>query len=249
MATINTQYNPLPQMNSEASKRDKTLEKIGAAIQLGMEDSASRTISDMLQSEISTASQGVMNANDGISMMQIVGGTLNSLSDQTQKLNDLSVQYNSAALNDSQKQMLQGEFNRTVESMQQSIDSTSFNGKSLFGSSMSFSLGDSTISTSVPSLSSSSLSIDNQDSIQAYSDALAQANSEVGSTTNSFVSATNSLLEKITSTAAAKSQIADTDMANAIKEFQQSNLKLDMTQITIAHQNDLLRQNVTRLLG
>ena len=249
MATINTQYNPLPQMNSEASKRDKTLEKIGAAIQLGMEDSASRTISDMLQSEISTASQGVMNANDGISMMQIVGGTLNSLSDQTQKLNDLSVQYNSAALNDSQKQMLQGEFNRTVESMQQSIDSTSFNGKSLFGSSMSFSLGDSTISTSVPSLSSSSLSIDNQDSIQAYSDALAQANSEVGSTTNSFVSATNSLLEKITSTAAAKSQIADTDMAKAIKEFQQSNLKLDMTQIAIAHQNDLLRQNVTRLLG
>ena len=249
MATINTQYNPLPQMNSEASKRDKTLEKIGAAIQLGMEDSASRTISDMLQSEISTASQGVMNANDGISMMQIVGGTLNSLSDQTQKLNDLSVQYNSAALNDSQKQMLQGEFNRTAESMQQSIDSTSFNGKSLFGSSMSFSLGDSTISTSVPSLSSSSLSIDNQDSIQAYSDALAQANSEVGSTTNSFVSATNSLLEKITSTAAAKSQIADTDMAKAIKEFQQSNLKLDMTQITIAHQNDLLRQNVTRLLG
>ena len=249
MATINTQYNPLPQMNSEASKRDKTLEKIGAAIQLGMEDSASRTISDMLQNEISTASQGVMNANDGISMMQIVGGTLNSLSDQTQQLNHLSVQYNSAALNDSQKQMLQGEFNRTVESMQQSIDSTSFNGKSLFGSSMSFSLGDSTISTSVPSLSSSSLSIDNQDSIQAYSDALAQANSEVGSTTNSFVSATNSLLEKITSTAAAKSQIADTDMAKAIKEFQQSNLKLDMTQIAIAHQNDLLRQNVTRLLG
>jgi flagellin len=248
MATINTQYNPLPQMNSEASKRDKTLEKIGAAIQLGMEDSASRSISDMLQSEISTASQGVMNANDGISMMQIVGGTLNSLSDQTQKLNDLSVQYNSAALNDSQKQMLQGEFNRTVESMQQSIDSTSFNGKSLFGSSMSFSLGDSVISTSVPSLSSSSLSIDNQDSIQAYSDALAQANSEVGSTTNSFVSATNSLLEKITSTAAAKSQITDTDMAKAIKEFQQSNLKLDMTQIAIAHQNDLLRQNVTRLL-
>ena len=172
MATINTQYNPLPQMNSEAAKRDKTLEKIGAAIQLGMEDSASRTISDMLQSEISTASQGVMNANDGISMMQIVGGTLNSLSDQTQKLNDLSVQYNSAALNDSQKQMLQGEFNRTVESMQQSIDNTSYNGKSLFGNSMNFSLGDGTISTSVPSLSPSSLSIDNQDSIQAYSDAI-----------------------------------------------------------------------------
>lgn len=249
MATINTQYNPLPQMNSESAKRDKTLEKIASAIELGMEESASRSISDMLQNKISTASQGVMNANDGISMMQIAGGTLNSLSDQTQTLNDLSVRYNNASLDDSQKQMLQGEFNRTVASMRQSIDSTSFNGKALFGSSMNFSLGDNTISANIPSLSPSSLAIDNQDSIQAYRDALTQANSEVGSTTNTFVSESTVLLDKITSTSAAKSQIANTDVANAIKEFQQSNLKLDMTQIAIAHQNDLLRQNVTRLLG
>jgi len=249
MSAINTQYNPLPQMNTETNKRDKTLEKIASAIQIGMEESASRSIADMLQNDISSASQGVMNANDGISMMQIAGGTLNSLSDQTQTLNDLSVRYNNAALNDSQKQVLQGEFNQTVASMQQSIESTSYNGKSLFGSSMSFSLGDSNISTSIPSLSPSSLSIDNQDGIQAYRDSLSQANSDVGSTTNSFVSATNTLLEKITSTSAAKSQIADTDMTNTIKDFQQSNLKLDMSQIAIAHQNDALRQNITRLLG
>jgi flagellin len=249
MASINIQYNPLQQMNTESAKQDKTLEKIASAIELGMEDSASRSISDILQNEISTASQGVINANDGISMMQIVGGTLNSLSDQTQTLSDLSVRYNNASLDDSQKQMLQGELNRTVASMQQSIDSTRFNEKALFGSSMNFSLGDNTISANIPSPSPSSLAIDNQDSIQAYRDALAQANSEVGSTTNTFVSESTALLDKITSTSAAKSQIADTDLANAIKEFQQSNLKLDMTQIAIAHQNDILRQNVTRLLG
>lgn len=249
MASINTQYNPLPQMNSESAKRDKTLEKIASAIELGMEDSASRSISDILQNEISTASQGVMNANDGISMMQIAGGTLNSLSDQTQTLSDLSVRYNNASLDDSQKQMLQGEFNRTVASMQQSIDSTSFNGKALFGSSMNFSLGDNTISANIPSFSPSSLTIDNQDSIQAYRDTLTQANSEVGSTMNAFVSESTALLDKITLASTAKSQIADTDLAKAIKEFQQSNLKLDMTQIAIAHQNDILRQNVTRLLG
>jgi flagellin len=138
MASINIQYNPLQQMNTESAKRDKTLEKIASAIELGMEDSASRSISDILQNEISTASQGVINANDGISMMQIVGGTLNSLSDQTQTLSDLSVRYNNASLDDSQKQMLQGELNRTVASMQQSIDSTRFNEKALFGSSMNF---------------------------------------------------------------------------------------------------------------
>lgn len=246
---LNTQFNPLPQMNAETSKRDKALDKIAAAVELKLEDSSSRTISDMLQNQISTMSQGLMNANDGISMMQIAGGTMNSLSDQTQKLNDLSVRYNNDTLNTSQKEILQNEFSRTVESMQQSIEGSSFNGKSLFGSSPTFSLGESSISASIPNLSPSSLSIENQDGIQAYRDSLAQANSDVGSTTNALFSATNVLLTQITETAAAKSQMADTDMANAVKDFQQSNLKLDISQIAIAHQNDMLRQNVTRLLG
>ncbi|OHD83750.1 MAG: hypothetical protein A3J39_01875 [Sulfuricurvum sp. RIFCSPHIGHO2_12_FULL_44_8] len=246
---LDTQFNPLPQMTSEMNKRDKTLEKIAAAVELGMQDSASRSISDMLQSEISTMSQGLMNANDGVAMMQIAGGTLNSLRDQTQTLNDLSVRYNSASLNSSQKQELQGEFNRTVESMQQSIESSSFNGKTLFGNSSTLSLGESTISASLPELSTVSLSIDSQESIESYRNSLIQANSTVGSTTNGLISASNTLLDQITATSAAKSQIADTDMANAIKDFQQSNLKLDVAQIAMAHRNDMLQQNVTRLLG
>lgn len=246
---LESQFNPLPQMNSEINTRDKTLEKIASAVKLGMQDSSSRTIANMLQSEISTMVQGLMNANDGIAMMQIAGSTLNSLSEQTQTLNDLSVRYNSASLNDSQKQELQSEFNRTVESMQQSIESTSFNGKSLFGSSLSFSLGEGSISASIPELSPSSVSIENQDSIQAYRGSLNQAASEVGSTVNNFISSTDSILEKMTATSAAKSQISDTDMANAIKDFQQSNLKLDVAQIAMAHRNDMLQQTVTRLLG
>jgi flagellin len=246
---LNALYNALPQMNTEMSKRDKTLEKIASAKQLSMEDSSSRTIADMMQNQISTLSQGLMNANDGISMMQIADGTLTSLSDQTQMLNDLSVRYNNDALNASQKQALQSEFGRTVDAMQQSIDTTSFNGKSLFGSSSTFSLGDSSITASIPSLSPSSLTIDNQNGIQAYRDTLTQARSDVGSTTNGLISSTDTLLNTITQTSAAKSQIADTDMANAATDFQQSNLKLDVAQIAIAHQNDVLRQNVTRLLG
>lgn len=246
---LEPQFNPLPQMNSEMSKRDKTLDKIAAAVELGMQDSASRSIADMLQSQISTMSQGLMNANDGVAMMQIAGGTLNSLSEQTQTLNDLSVRYNSASLNETQKQGLQSEFNRTVESMQQSIDSSSFNGKSLFGSSTTLSLGDSTMNAAIPELSTSSLSIDAQESIASYRDTLDQANSTIGSTTNGLISASNTLLEQITATSAAKSQIADTDMANAIKDFQQSNLKLDLAQIAMGHRNDMMQQTVTRLLG
>lgn len=242
-------FNPLPQMNTEVTKRDKALEKIAAAVELGMEDSASRSIADMLQNQISTMSQGLMNANDGIAMMQIAGGTLNSLSDQTQTLSDLSVRYNSATVSESQKQTLQNEFSRTVTAMQQSIDSTDFNGKALFGSSSTFSLGESTLTSSIPALSPSSLSIDNQEALQSYRDSLSQAGSDIGSTTNGLVSASNALLNQITATSAAKSQISDTDIAQAITDFQHNNLMLGASQLTAAHQNIVLQQNIARLLG
>jgi flagellin len=110
-------------------------------------------------------------------------------------------------------------------------------------------LGNSSISASIPGLSPSSLSIDNQDGIQKYRDSLAQAGSDIGSTTNGLVSASNNLLGQISATSAAKSQLSDTDLAKAISDFQESNSKLNVAQIAIAHQNDTLRHTIGRLLG
>ncbi len=246
---LNTQYNALPQMNSEASKRDKTLEKIAAAQQLNMENAASRTIATMMQSDISGALQGLMNVNDGISMMQIANGTLTNLSQNTEHLNDISVKYNSAALNETQKQGLRGEFNTTVTAMQQAVDSTTFNGKSLFGNSMSFSLGEGTVTASLGNVAPQSLAIDNQSSIATYAQTIASAQSDVGSAINEFTSSSNTLLSKITNTSAAKSQIADTDMAKVISDFQSSNKILDASVLASAHQTQYLRESIGRLLG
>lgn len=246
---LNTQYSGLPQMNAEASKRDKTLEKIAAAQQLTMEDAASRSIASALQSDISEASQGLMNANDGIAMMQIADGTLANLSQNTQTLNELSVKYNNGALNESQKAGIQGEFNRTLSAMQQAVESTTFNDKPLFGNSMTFSLGDSSLTASLANVSPQSLSIDDQSSVAAYAQTIARAQSDIGSSINGFVSSANNLLNKITTISEAKSQIGDTDMAKAIREFQQSNRQIDASQIAIAHQTDFLRQSIGRLLG
>lgn len=54
---------------------------------------------------------------------------------------------------------------------------------------------------------------------------------------------------QMTSTAAAKSQIADTDMAKAAQNFQQQDLQLNASQLALAHQNSMLQQNFARLLG
>lgn len=242
---LNTQYQALPQMNTESSKRDKSLEKIASATELKLEDSASRTIASMMQNDMSTFTQQLMNTNDSISMMQIADGTLASLSDQTQTLSDLSVRYNNAALSETQKQGLTQEFNRTLESINQSVQSSSYNGQSLFDALHTF--GSSSIN--VGDMSTSGLSIDNQESISNYAQNVSQTQSDVGSMSNGLISTGNTLLDQITAASAARSQIADTDIAKTIQDYQQSNLKLNISQLTLAHQNDVLRQNMARLLG
>lgn len=246
---LESQYTSLPQMNADTMKRDKTLEKIAAAQQLSMEDASARSIASMLQTQMSTMSQGLMNANDGISMMQIADGTLSNLSQQTQTLNDLSVRYNSASLNSTQKQALTQEFNRTTESMGQAISSATYNGQSLFGSNNTFSLGENSLNVSIGSLSPASLSITDSNGIQKYAEQISSAQSNVGSATNGLISASNTILDQLSATAAAKSQIADTDMAKAISDYQQNTTRLNAAQLAMVHQNSLLQQTVGRLLG
>jgi flagellin len=230
---LNTQYQPLPSMNEQSVKRDKTLEKIAAGLQLSMEDSASRSIASQMQNDIGTYSQELMNTNDAIGMSQITDGALSNLSEQAQKLNDLSVRSNSAILNSSDQQALQAEFQRTQTSMQNIVNTTSYNEKPLLDS----------------SLSPKNLTLGNQDAISTYMDTLSLAQSDTGSAANNYISHANVLLGQITQTSAAKSQIADTDMAKAISDFQSSNQILDASVLASAHQTQFLRESIGRLLG
>lgn len=230
---LNTQYQALPQMNEQSTKRDKTLEKIASALELNMQDSASRSIASQMQSQISTYSQELVNTNDNIGMTQIADGALSSLSQSAQKLNDLSVRSNSASLNSLDQQALQAEFQRTQTSMQDIIATTSYNGKPLLDN----------------SVSPKNLTLGNQDAISSYMDTLSSAQSDVGAAANSYISHANALLGQITQTSAAKSQIANTDMAQAITDFQKSNRQLDASVLASAHQTQFLRESIGRLLG
>ncbi|MDP3120809.1 MAG: flagellin [Sulfuricurvum sp.] len=230
---LNTQYQALPQMNEQSTKRDKTLDKIAAGLQLSMEDSASRSIASQMESQINTYAQELMNTNDSIGMTQITDGALSSLSESAQKLNDLSVRSNSASLNTLDQQALQAEFQRTQTSMQDIIATTSYNGKPLLDN----------------SVSPKNLTLDNQDAILSYRDTLSSAQSDLGAVANNYISQANSLLNQITQTSAAKSQIADTDMAKAINDFQSSNRILDTSVLASAHQTQFLRESIGRLLG
>ena len=229
----NTHY-----ITQNQNSADKILGMIASGHQNRLDDVASASITTMMQSEISGMGQSLMNLNDGISMMQIADGVSSGLSENASQLNAMSVRYNNAALSGADKAALQSEFSAITDGMQQSIESASYNGLSLFGANSE--LGD---------ISTSSLDITSLESIQDFQQQLSTLQSDIGSNTISMTSSINSLQQALLSTSAAQSQLNDTDIADAVNQFQQANLKIEVSTLAQVHKAESLQQQMSHLLG
>ena len=229
----NTHY-----ITQNQNSADKILGMIASGHQNRLDDVASASITTMMQSEISGVGQSLMNLNDGISMMQIADGVSSGLSENASQLNAMSVRYNNAALSGADKAALQSEFSAITDGMQQSIESASYNGLSLFGANSE--LGD---------ISTSSLDITSLESIQDFQQQLSTLQSDIGSNTISMTSSINSLQQALLSTSAAQSQLNDTDIADAVNQFQQANLKIEVSTLAQVHKAESLQQQMSHLLG
>lgn len=248
---VNNTLNAQSTININQQKKgiDNDLNHISAAEKSTVDDPAMIMIAHAMMSDILTDGQGAMNANDAISMMQIVDSTLTNVSEMNTHLNELTVASNSAALNSSQKNMLTSEFNATVTAMNDAMSQTTFNAKPLFGQELSFSLGDGEISARVGELHTGMLNIDSQDSIENFARTLETLRTEVGSTSNALKSSVNVMLTEMTQKSAARSQMSDVDMAKAVSDFESNNIKLNMASLAQAHQNNFLATRVQNLLG
>ncbi|EAK0343158.1 flagellin [Campylobacter jejuni] len=119
-------------LNNAQKASDKALENIAAVRAISGVDSANLTIADSLRSQSSTINQGIANAYDAIGVLQIADASLTNISRSADRLNELSVKINNVALNDSQKGMLRTEAKRIQESINDSFNNATYNGKNVF---------------------------------------------------------------------------------------------------------------------
>jgi flagellin len=236
-------------LNQHKKEIDSDFSKISSGKNSDAKESSIVMIAHAMMSGALVDSQGIMNANDSIGMMQIADGVLSNVSQMSTKLQDLSVASNNAALNTTQRDALNLEFNSILDAIDSSIESASFNGKSIFGSNLSFSLGDSEISVSLDGINSSNISIDSQESIEDFTTSISQAMSEISSAVNSADKSINSMMNSATQKMAASSQLSDTDMAKQIGSFEQNNIKLDISLIMQSHQKNISSQRMQALLN
>ncbi|HHI9581870.1 TPA: flagellin C [Campylobacter coli] len=234
-------------LNNAQKASEKALENIAAVRAISGIDSANLAIADSLRSQSSTIDQGIANAYDTIGVLQIADASLTNISQSADRLNELSVKMNNAALSDSQKSMLRTEATRIQESINDSFNNATYNGKNVFQT-MNFVVGSGTETTNLNPLTTSGLSIDNQDSITNFMDQLGALRSEIGSSINAITSNINASVQNSINTKAAENNLLNNDMAKNVNDFNSNYLKENAAAFVAAQSNMQLQSKIASLL-
>lgn len=226
-------------INQQKNATETVLSKIGATRELSGKDNASLIIANSLNSQIASYTQQVQNENEKVGMLQIADGALSNISDNTLKLEELSVKYNNAILSSDQKNILKNEFQTTKSVIDDIASKTSYNGQALFGNNSPLQLS---------SVATDKLSIDNQDSIAALKEQVGSLFLDVGASMQSSQSSINTLLTSANNASASYATISEQPMDVKINDFNSSNIQLQASMIAQSHQTQTLQQQMATLL-
>ncbi len=103
----------------------------GLRINSAADDAAGLAISDRMTAQVTGLNQAVRNANDGISLAQTAQGALGQITNNLQRLRELSVQSSNATNTSSDRAALQQEASQLLQEIDRVAGQTQFNGVSL----------------------------------------------------------------------------------------------------------------------
>ncbi len=137
MAVINTNISAIKAANasnSAAKMAGQAMERLstGKRINGAKDDAAGLAIATTMTSQIKGMSQGVRNANDGISLAQTAEGGLNEVTNMLQRVRELAVQSKSGTYQQSDRDAMQSEVGNLNAQISDVLNNTKFNGNAVF---------------------------------------------------------------------------------------------------------------------
>lgn len=240
----------------------------GKRINSAKDDAAGLAISTSMTSQIKGMSQGIRNANDGISLAQTADGALSEVSNMLQRVRELAIQSASGTYQDTDRTAMQQEVTALTEQIDDILTQTTFNGNTLFstasGTDVTFDIqtgansGETITLTStaidgtnidataldVSSASAASTTLDNIDA------ALLDVNAtraSLGAGQNRLESAVNNLTSTVTNLSDARSRIEDADYSEETTQMAKAQILSQASTAMIAQANQA-QQNVMSLL-
>ncbi|MET0860804.1 MAG: flagellin [Microbacterium sp.] len=235
--------------NLSANQNDvsKSLEKLSSGLRINRaaDDAAGLAISEGLRSQVNGLNVAARNAQDGVSVIQTAEGSLTEVHSILQRVRDLAVQAGNDSNNADSRAAIKTEIDALGEELTRVAASTNFNGiKLLDGSnaSLTFQVGAGSTAaedqiavtlTDFSGLGATIGALDVSDAANALTSiaaidteitAVSTARADLGAQQNRFESTINSLQVSAENLAAAKSRIADTDMAAEMVRYTASNI-------------------------
>jgi len=134
VASINAQN----QLSKSQSQNDQALERLSSGLRINSakDDAAGLAISTRFESQIGGLNVASRNANDGISLAQTAEGALDEVTNNLQRIRDLSVQAANATNSESDRQALNDEVQQRIEEIDRISSETSFNGLNVLDGSL-----------------------------------------------------------------------------------------------------------------
>lgn len=135
--TINTNVvslNAQRNLNTSQSSLATAMQRLSSGLRVNSakDDAAGLAIAERMNSQIRGMNVAIRNANDGISLAQTAEGALGKMGDMLQRMRELAIQSRNATNSAGDRENLQKEFLELQGEIRRTIESSKFNGKSLF---------------------------------------------------------------------------------------------------------------------
>ncbi|KAF1685589.1 flagellin [Pseudoxanthomonas broegbernensis] len=133
--SLNAQRN----LNTTSASLATTIQRLSSGLRINSakDDAAGLAISERFTTQIRGLDVAVRNANDGISLAQTAEGAMVEISNNLQRIRELSVQSANATNSDSDRQALNAEVTQLLSEIDRVANQTSFNGTKLLDGSFS----------------------------------------------------------------------------------------------------------------
>jgi flagellin len=236
----------------------KNMEKLSSGFRINRagDDAAGLSISEKMRSQIRGLEQATRNAQDGISYIQTAEGALTEVSSMLTRAKELMVQKANTTYSTEDIANINAEIGSLGDEIKNIIDTTQFNGKDVFTSSVTVAISHDASSTMtiagatdvVADLSTAQLGSGTSIAdLETMIDTVNTQRAVYGSQQNRLEHTINNLGTTSENLVAAESRIRDVDMASEMMEMTKNNILAQAAQAMIAQANQQ-PQSVLQLL-
>ncbi len=125
-------------LNSSYSRLSVSMRRLSSGLRVGTaaDDAAGLAIRELMRADVSAMHQGIRNANDAISMIQVADGALAVIDEKLIRMKELAEQAATGTYNSTQRLIINSEFQAMASEIQRIAVSTDFNGVKLLDGSL-----------------------------------------------------------------------------------------------------------------